>query len=77
MLNRHVSPEIGALMKSCEELFSRLITDGELTRLDREILEYYAAEIRKHLDIADVVQEPSHDDGKSLVGPSRPRTLSK
>ena len=64
MLNRHVSPEIGAIMKSCEELFSRLITDSELTGLDREILEYYAAEIRKHLDMADVGQELMHDDGE-------------
>ncbi len=56
MVNRHVSPEIAAIMRSCEELFSRLITNNELTRIDREILEYYAAEIRKHLDMADVVQ---------------------
>jgi hypothetical protein len=52
MLNYGVSPEVGALMKSCEELFSRIILVGELTTLDREVLEYYAGELRKHLDMS-------------------------
>jgi hypothetical protein len=38
-----------------------------LTKLDREILEYYAAEIRKHLHVSKVVQMPTLDDRTRLV----------
>jgi len=36
-------------MCTCGELFSRLITNGKLTTLGRDIWEHYAGELQKHL----------------------------
>jgi len=65
MLNYRVTAEVGALMNACEAVFSHIVMVGELTDLDREILEYYSAELQKHLQGPCETQEPTPDDDAS------------
>jgi hypothetical protein len=51
MLNTYdMTPEVGELMSVCDRIFRRVVIMGRLTALDREILEYYSTELRKHLE---------------------------
>ena len=51
MLNTYdITPEVGELMRIFEGIFRRVVIMGRLTAQDREILEYYSTELRKHLD---------------------------
>lgn len=68
MADTRITPEVGAVMSPCEELFSRTVTNEGLTTLDREILQYYVDELQKHLQelrdrriLASVLQESTPD----------------
>jgi hypothetical protein len=52
-------------MNACEAVFSHIVMVGELTDLDREILEYYSAELKKHLRGSCDTQEPRLDGDAS------------
>jgi hypothetical protein len=72
MHNYRVTVEVAALMSAYEAFFGYILTSGKLTDLDREILEYYSAELQKHLQISEDPQgiipeaNPSKDPVPSL-----------
>jgi hypothetical protein len=53
MLNLCMAPEVSIFMIACEELFSRVVMTDDLMTLDREIIEYYAGELYKFIQVPD------------------------